>query len=288
MDLLAEEEKNGSLKQSADAHYVSLHEKLDQADFLSRFDKARKRALQKVLALHLKIESKEALDALADEDELLLFSRITQDMQEDLLKTVFLHTRQLGLSVVRHLGLMWEMNDVVDILQKSHLGCLSGVWSDATHAKVLTRQGCGPGRQYQARYCDYMREAIDGLVMGVCETERFARHKSVGHGDTACVDVIFDDAQYPGQKNNKWGPIPDNMQTTLNDIQSRFLKRSLSLSFLGLSEGILYYELKAQSGPLCGSSARFHHDALKHAIAEHFFGLKLQDASPLAVYGEGT
>lgn len=258
----------------------------DINDFHHRWKKARLAAIRQQVSLD-DFQPIVGGDPLRDE-ELALLLAVPDDLRSKVTKGVFDNSRKLGLNVTRYLGLSWEIDDIVEVLKAGGIHCCQGVWTAKAHAHVLTRAGCPQVRIHGSFICDYWREALDGLVMGVGESERFVRHQSQGHKDASCVDVIFNDAQSPGDDLLKWGKIPETMQFALDEICARFSAFQVKLEWLGLKEGIIFYRLSSSAGPLCGTSGKLHHDKLRRDLHSVFPGLELADASPLAVYGEGT
>ena len=124
--------------------------------------------------------------------------------------------------------------------------CLTGAWRSPSGAPAhfLERPGCA-----DVGTCDAWREAIDGLVVGLSGAHH-ARHRSCGHGDRSCIDVVFTDARSP----LRFGPIPEPLGPVLEQVRQtvRRFNSTAEVTFLGLSEGELFYELHA--GPLATSN----------------------------------
>lgn len=259
---------------------VLSDERFSPDDFQRRWLAARIAALRSVTG--------EAAADVEAADEIGLLSRVPDAERDTVLRRVFDNSRKLGISVVRFLGLSWEVTDIAEVLGRCPTPCLGGRWSRTRTATVLERAGCEPVKAVGSFYCDYWREAVDGLVMGVGETERFARHASAGHGDPSCVDVFFDDSLDHAGARPRHGMVPEKILLGLSGIKTRLERMKATLTFEGLSEGVLYYRLESSEGPLCGASGRLLHESITREAKNLFPGLLLKDASPLAVYGEGT
>lgn len=125
--------------------------------------------------------------------------------------------------------------------------CLDGVWTPLPDqdALLLERPGCAAAGQVPAP-CDWWREAIAGLVLGVTGDVRHDRHCSRGHGGERCVDVFYRDPQSP----LRFGPIPDAMRADLDAVARSvaILDSACVVEFLGLSENVLYYRLPTAGG----------------------------------------
>lgn len=259
---------------------VILQDKFSIKDFHCRWKRARTFALQTFLQPLYHDSNFE------NETELLCL--IPAEQQGLALRKVFDNSRKLGLSVSRFLNLSWEIQDISDVLSQSESPCLRGHWKDTKTGKALKRNGCPLPKTLGSFVCDYWREALDGLIMGVGETERYARHASVGHGDKECVDIFYDDSIDVNSQKSKFGEVPENISSELKWLTTFLIRQGVSLNLRGVSEGVLYYEFISHGKPLCGSSNRAIQALLSQEVKTRFPGLALKDASPLAVYGEGT
>lgn len=250
-------------------------------DFYARWKSSRTAAIRAVIA-----PSNPMTHDTHDETDLLM--RVEEKDRDPVLKNVFDNSRKLGISVVRYLGLSWETSDMADILKHAPMPCLHGEWQPTLTGVMLQRAGCLAVKQLGAFYCDYWREALDGFVMGVGVSERYARHASVGHGDAVCTDVFFDDALNHAGEKSRYGEMPEKLKLLLADVHTRFKQMDITLTLKGISEGVLYYCLESAKGPLCGDRGRELHASFVQDVRSRMPGLRLRDASPLAVYGEGT
>ncbi|NJM09467.1 MAG: hypothetical protein HC883_00770 [Bdellovibrionaceae bacterium] len=209
---------------------------------------------------------------------------------EEFLKSVFLNSRNLGLSYQKANNLTWEKSDFSAFAKDLGSPCLGGVWDKKTSAHVLSRGGCGSGKSAGQRFCQYWREAIDGLVIGISDDVGFVRNSSVGVGDDSCVDVFYDDESIPTDaiwdNANKWGALPNEIRGELELIELKFGEMKIDLKFLGLSERNLLYKLEPKENLTCGSAGSIYRSHLEKLIKEKFPRYGLKDASPVAVYGE--
>ncbi len=265
---------------------ITQHTNFDLDEFQSRWLKARISALRAALG---------GGDGAFSEEQLL--QQVSAETRDLVLRRVFDHSRHLGQSVVRYLGMTWEVADLVDILPRMGAACFSGRWLPHNEAHVLDRGGCSSLSALGSFGCDYWREALDGLVMGVGENERLARHRSKGHGDASCLDVLFTEEYVAPRvvsadthctssgERLKYGPIPGEMIQALEPLRKRFEAMKVRALLEGLSEGILYYRLEAEEGVLCGAGGKLMHDSFASALAQRYPTLVPRDAGPVAVYG---
>lgn len=207
--------------------------------------------------------------------------------KDSLLRNIFDHSRALAISLSKHLGLSFEIGDFQDLLSKSQIPCYQGQWEARSTARILTRNGCDSCKNSGANACDYWREAVDGLVMGLGEKERFARHASMRHGDSSCVDVLFFESETT-KENLALGPIPDHMAPNIQAAVEEFeRKMNAPIILKGLSEGILYFEFKASNDNMCGSGNLLTL-TFQRKVQKFYPGLSVKEVSPCAVLGVET
>lgn len=214
---------------------------------------------------------------------------LSEDEFEILLKGIFLNSRNLGRGYQRAFGIAWERQDFVRYLEQMGTPCAQGEWTHLTNASVLKRSGCDQGKLLGPRCCQYWREAFDGLVLGLSDTEHFVRHRSLPIGDSECVDLVYSaeaESQMSIQKENKWGPIPEEYVRELAETQKKFDRMGADVEFLGVRENTLFYKLAGKAHQTCGSGESIFRVSLERHIKEIFPRMILQTANPIAVYGE--
>ncbi len=272
------------------------HPRFDLTEFSERWRRARLSALSSVLAK--KSTSLQLAFPLQEEQ---LLGLIDTELVDSALRNVFDASRKLGLSAVRYLGMTLEISDFAEILPYFGTPCFREQWRShhaanaAQAAQVLERKGCDALSKFGSFACDYWREALDGLVMGMGENERLSRHRSQGHGDSECVDVLFtEEFSFPrvvkensgtAPEKNKFGPVNHELEDALKSIRKRFESMKIGLHLDGVSENTLYYRLEAEEGVLCGAGGKLLHESLSRELAKKFPLLLIKDAAPLAVYG---
>lgn len=248
-------------------------------DLKNRWLRAREASFQKVFARY------------QSENEFLSeLNCINEEQFEELLKAVFLNSRNLGVSYQRAKNLTWEKSDFTSFARDLGSPCLNGSWEQKISAHVLSREGCSGGKSAGQRYCQYWRESIDGFVVGISDEVGFVRNSSLSVGDGSCVDVFFDEESSPTGAlwNNiyKWGALPEEIKMELDLIEQKFNEMKIDLKFLGLSEKNLLYKLEPKEHLTCGSAGNIYRSHLEKLVKEKFPLFNLKDASPVAVYGE--
>lgn len=130
--------------------------------------------------------------------------------------------------------------------------------------------------------CDAWREAIDGLVLGLTGGARHTRTASAGHGQNSCVDLVYEDAESP----LRYGDLDDELIPTLESVQ-KFVRnfRGADVRFLGVSEGVLLYQLDTTGCDEHRAPARTLIENLLNTKLPH---LQVRELSPRAVLAEGA
>ncbi len=219
---------------------------------------------------------------------------MSPEQRDAVLRAVFEASRKLGLSAARFLGVSWEITDLAEVLSGLVVPCVGGAWREHNGARVLERNGCDLPKALGSLGCDYWREALDGLVMGVGENERLSRHQSAGHGDDGCLDVLFVEGfvvprvtSFVSEVSSgaRFGPLPVGLVEGLHEVRTRFESMKIRLRLEGVSEGVLYYQLEAEEGVLCGAGGKLLHDSFARAVARVNSALTPKDIAPIAVYG---
>ncbi|WP_415064245.1 hypothetical protein [Bdellovibrio sp.] len=249
---------------------------MDLKDLANRWQKARLSALEQV-----RQDVVQSLPLALQEEHLL--EQVPSEKQEEVLRSVFLNSRKLAQSFSRHHGMAFEIHDFQALVQQSEIPCYQGTWESRNNALVLTRGACAYASGAKDFACTYWREALDGLVMGLGEEERSARHGCARIDGGACVDVLFTETNPAPGKSKHFGVIPAMLVEDLNEIKDQFLtSMKTEVEFVGYSAGTLYFHYP--KGTSCGSGAIYTSALLSKIQTKHPY-IKLQDISPRAVLG---
>lgn len=253
---------------------VSLCNTIDVEDFSVRWKRARLGAIRKFLQN----------EPPKDSEELGLLENGSDGDLSELLKSVYYNSRKLGLSALSHYNLLWELSDLPGVFENTRIPCFFGEWSEeGTGRKTLRRFGCEAFKRCGSKACDFYREAVDGLLVGVGDEVRHVRHASLGHGDAACVDVFF--ARRSGEP--VYLPIPAEILIVLEPIRSQLEAEHVPLrvTFKGYAEGTVYAEVVlGRSG--CSAGAEEADICLKliNAVREKLPHLNIQNSAPTSVF----
>jgi hypothetical protein len=235
------------------------------ADLADRWRRARIAALASLLP---------ATDTRASNDELALLTRALAVDGAEAYRRVFDNSLRLGQGCARWFGHEPALGELPALLSELQSSCLRGQWQpcEGEAALTLSRIGCEASGA-----CDYWREAIDGLVLGLSGGIRHARHHSCGHGGSSCVDVIYVDPESP----LRFGSIPEPMQAGLERVRgtARHFDSSIDVKYLGVSEGVLLYQIE-RSG--CGGELDVG-AVIEKGLRKRFPDLALREISPRPV-----
>lgn len=215
-----------------------------------------------------------------DEAEEHLLARALAHDHEQAYYRVFDNSLRLGQSLVRFYRTPITLDTLARELPSLGTPCLQGAStrpSPDEPAFYVERRGCDGASRL---VCGYYREAIEGLVLGATGGLRHARHESRSASAERCLDVIYLDPESP----LRFGPIPPEIEPALTSAkrQARAFTSSCELSFLGLSEGVLYYEIKRHG---CGDELSLA-GLVERAVARKLAGVVCKEVSPRPVMGE--
>ncbi len=240
-------------------------------DLSQRWQFARRAALRSVLPESTGAESYDAL----------LVAALAADA-EKAIKAGFDNSLRLGAGFARFYGTELPLHTLPDALASLGVPCLAGDYrrDEDEPALWLERAGC-PSGALGPHACRFYREAIDGLVLGLTGGILHARHESSGAGGARCVDVFYLDPE----SDLRFAPIPDEMVGPLESVrkQARAFNARAEVTFVGMSEGVLYYREGSAYEP--GSvSVR---SLVERGVRRRFPDLALREISPRSVLAEG-
>lgn len=247
--------------------------RMDVHDFQRRWQAARIAALKQGAEV--------AADQPAATEEALL-QQILPAQREAVLKAVYANTRKLGHSALRYFALLWDTDDVREVLAQADVPCLQGQWRHDGPQVVVERHGCSMPQQCGTLGCDYWQEAMDGLLMGLGDAVRHTRHRSAGHGDACCRDVFHSHSAAGTQERAAYGPVPEHLGAFLRNLTPQCVPAHVQVTFVGYAAGVVYYQATA---PGMGCGSQLWPTILQRAVAKTYPTLRLQDLAPSAVLG---
>lgn len=249
---------------------IPMVTRMDVPDFHRRWQAARSAALRQTVG---------AASRQPDASEVTLLQQLPPEQSAEVLKTVYYNARKFGRSALRYFALLWDTHDVRDVLAQADVPCLQGQWqTDAATQVTVERHGCSVPQQCGTLGCAYWHEAIDGLLMGLGDTVRHARHRSVGHGDDRCRDVFTPRAQ----QKVTYGPVPAHLTSFLTALAQQYVPAHMQVTFVGYAAGVVYYQVTT---PTSGCGHQLWPTIFQRAVAQTYPTLRLQDVAPVAVLG---
>lgn len=192
-------------------------------------------------------------------------------------REIFDVSRQIGLEQIQD-NEPWSTKKIALFLSASGIPCVGGEWEYVEKGLwQLARQGCDSACD---RVCHYWQEAADGLVMGLGDSARYARHQCRANGDPQCVDVLYDRPLH----DQRWGSVPADMLKELNTLEATFSQHQFRVEWLGYATGTLYYKLHDNHSQLASHRYENLITSIAKEIQRHFPELKIQEVSPRAVW----
>lgn len=241
-------------------------------DLSRRWRRARLAAARAVTGAPAEADDEAALTACAAETDPV-----------ELHRRLFEHSARLGDGFVRFHRHRVTLDELPALLTALDSPCLAAVRWEAVSGEPTLRGTRPPCRaSCDAATCDAWREAIDGLVLGLTGEGRHTRTASAGHGQAGCVDVITMDPESP----HRHGELPDDVVPVLEGVQ-RFVRQfqGADVRFLGVSEGVLLYQLDVSGCGDTRGAARAHVEA---TLAKKLPHLGLRELSPRPVLDDST
>ncbi|MBL8952832.1 MAG: hypothetical protein JNK82_18770 [Myxococcaceae bacterium] len=206
-------------------------------------------------------------------EEHLLVPALETDL-DGTLRRVFDNSARLGFGYRRTWSEEHGVATLPALLDSLEAPCLrGGAWRLDRGAAALERRPCRTRSSPQV--CDYWREAIDGLVAGLSGASRHTRHRSLGHGDDVCLDLLYDDPESP----LRFGPLPAEVSEAARGVLRLVaaFSSAAELTLLGVSEGVLAYRLSPPDGNLRA--------LVERELRQKLPTLRFRELSPRPVYG---
>lgn len=240
-------------------------------DLANRWTRARRAAVERVIG--------PTRDEATDDER---FACAAEVDEAELHRRLFENGVTLGTGFRRLRGAAVGHDELRELLPQLGVPCLRArTWTRLDGEPGWRAEGAPCGQAAGVGACDAWREAIDGLVLGLTGTLRHTRTASHGHGQAACVDVIYELAESPA----RYGDLPEALVPPLEAVQ-RFVRqvRGADVRFLGVSEGVLLYQLET-SGCGDGQHARA---VVERLLEQKLPGLPVRELSPRQVLDDSS
>ena len=243
---------------------------LDPHDFAGRWKRARGAAIRHFLGEFMPVREEEAISKVASAD------------REILLRRVFENSKRLGESAKWYFGVECEPADFKDLLCSSGVPCFHGAWRAMEEGYVLERPACPEQTTGSTFACEYYKQAVEGLVMGLSDGVRHIRHESPVSG-AACKDLfVISQAAHLF-----FAPIPDRLLRPLEEAAQRLLHEQIRVALLGQAEGVIFYHWELLRKEGCRDYGREVLEALERSLAPDV-AVVLRDVTPRSVLDPGS
>jgi hypothetical protein len=218
--------------------------------------------------------------------EIDLISRIQNaDKQKEILRKVFEVSKKLGHSAKWYYGIEWEAEDFKHIFSEVPVNCFSGTWMSIQGGVKLERPGCEIADKCGAFGCNYFREAMDGLSLGLTDEVTYTRHSSKAHGGSKCVDLFL----LPEAANQmRFGPLPKVVDNATEQIEKQLSKDNIRIEFLGEREGIVFYQWASDKARSCQDYSMIVNNIVENVFNNFKISYNTKDITPRAVLSPGA
>ncbi|MBL8912134.1 MAG: hypothetical protein JNM17_15670 [Archangium sp.] len=232
------------------------------SDLATRWQRARRSAAEQVVGPAKSTASDaEVIQCAVEVDEVGLHRRL------------FENGVRLGEGFRRFHRATVSLSQLPEALEAANTPCARGEFELTSDGRALrlTRAPCASACRAT---CDAWREALDGLVAGLVPNGRLTRVSSATRGGEQCVDVFTDDPESA----LRWGEIPASLQPELESVR-RFVRmfKGADVRFLGLSEGVLLYQLDSTA---CGDLRGNAEAVVQQTLERKLPGLAARELSP--------
>lgn len=210
---------------------------------------------------------------------LALAGYLNENKQDLFLRSVFDENRKLGLKIIDETSSL-KPDIIINFFESANIPCLAGNWVplDDNETFILERKKCPC--PVNAFACTFWREAADGLMMGLGDTERYVRHKSIIYGNnSSCVDIIYDSKK----TDYKWGDVPKEINKAIAPVIEKLSVIDVKLIVEGFSEKTLFYQIKDKNVSLGSLRYKFIDESVRKFFNKNFSYLELVETSPRAV-----
>jgi hypothetical protein len=201
----------------------------------------------------------------------------TEGEPDALLRKIYDNSYLLGRSFSYYHRVDPTLRDLERMLPHIASPCLDGLRAQEDGRSLVTHRP--PCAHANTPTCNEWREAIGGLVSGLCSMVYHTRLSS-GTAGGVCSDLFHLDARTP----TGYLPIPAHLQVQLEEFAAKVARVTAGARFeaLGMREGGLVYTLHA---PTQGC-ALDNHELVRRMLARTFPDLPMVDASSRPVLSQ--
>jgi hypothetical protein len=213
------------------------------------------------------------LTEAANGSEEELIARISETSRAQLLQALREESGAAAADFRREWGRALTVDEIAELLGGSGIRCFEGLWRSESHCFSRYRYRGECARRPGLFLCDYWREAAAGAVEGLASGVAFARHRSLDHGDDACLDYLYVTARVE----RRWGLVPAMIRRALDKTVRELRDRGCVAQLIGVSEKMLFVRLNGIERPLSEKTREASLGLLRARSAPLLFGIALAD-----------
>lgn len=218
--------------------------------------------------------------SISENEFLNSYQDISKDEQDILLRRIFDFSRIFGLEIFKKEKLSLNLEKIVSIIKNLNIGCVSGDFIKTSDSSFSVKRKSCPYSADKELICLYWREALDGLIMGLGDSERYSRHKSIKYGlNDSCVDVFYDSEKIDLSKDK----VPEEILKCIEKKKIKLAEKGIEVLPLGFSEKTLFYTIKDLKSDLNAFRRRFVRESFEKSFEKKFPFIELFEMSPRAV-----
>lgn len=252
-----------------------INKTLSIIDYRSIFNSSRIELLNNLI----KLNNNNHIDSNNENELLSKIDSLNEEEKESLFRKIFDLSRKIGLEILNETGYL-ETKQIIKTINELKIPCIdnSFEFDEKTNSAKSTRKTCICNANETS--CQYWRESLDGLIMGLGDNERYVRYQSILYGkNDSCVDVIYDSSI----NDMKWGEIPDEISDSLKKTIKKYQEKAIQIILKGLNEKTLYFQIKDKSDNASGFRRHYVLENFEQIFKKKFPNLNLCEISPRAV-----
>lgn len=218
-----------------------------------------------------------------EKESLSKINLLTEEERESLFRKIFDLSRKTGLGILKEYESL-NIKETIEIINSLKIPCIEDSFevNEETKSAKSTRKTCICSANEVS--CQYWRESLDGLIMGLGDNERYVRHQSILYGkNNTCIDVIYDSSV----SDMRWGEMPSEISMTLTPIIEKYQKKGVEIILKGLNEKTLYFQIKDKNSNIAGFRRKYILENFGETFNKKFPDLNIFEISPRAVIEEG-
>ncbi|MFN8671584.1 MAG: hypothetical protein U0457_05780 [Candidatus Sericytochromatia bacterium] len=204
---------------------------------------------------------------------------ISTENLETLLRKIFDESRFLGLKQRKNNIL--NLEEIISFISSLEIDCFNREIQQKDNYLSLEKKDCFYKNQ-NSYICTYWKEALDGLIMGLGDQERYSRYRSIKYGkNKTCIDAFY----YENNRELQYGEVPEKIINFIIRKNKKYSENNLQIKPLGLNENTFFYNIK-DSSEISPFRKKFIIEAFEKTFRKNFPDFIPFENSPKAVIEE--